>query len=1343
MKSKYFLFLFFICFLWTATNSLAQNKVKENYSFYKTTSTYTEITGGTQLDVTTIDDEVYANQAIGFSFRYNGKVYTTLHVCANGFVSFGTTSTTSTTPISSTLTWDGAISAMGADLVNETLAEIRIQTTGSSPDMVCTIQYKKMKRFGATENLNFQIKLYETSDKIEFVYGSITGDTGSGLQVGLRGITQDDYNNRTTTTDWTATTNGTNYSSTCTLSSTVKPSSGLTFVFTPFQYAVDKTCTTAAQDISVPGNALTLTSNHANVTLPFNFNFYGTISNQIRISQYGGILFGTTTGSIASTNAALAAGTLALFPYWDYLVTGTVYSYTIGVATNRVHIVQWKLKHNSYPALGEIDFQVQFYETSNKIVFVYSDLEFGNAAVDYGKSATVGIQGTSNFLQSTKDFIFNNTCLTYYTCYPPSANITKSACTGSNYNVTVQIYDLGQATGADIVTVNATGVSTTQYSNQPAGTYTINNLSGNQIVYVKDKDNLMCSTKEIFASCEVCSSTSKPHDNCASAPDIDLSQPFAGSTACAYTVSTSAPESLPDFPSCGAINNDSWIRFQAGAAEVVIQLDLGDCTLNSGVQIQVLSGSCGSFTQVANSCINPTGEMASVIWNFSGLTSGNFYYIWIDGYSGDFCEYTFTPISGVVVRPDNDVCSTAKIIACGDNIISNTTRAATDVITPCVGAYNKGVWYKFTGDGKQITLSTDNSNTNFNTEINVFTGTCPGSLTCIGGNDDGAGVTVAGSSKYVFDSNVGTEYYIFVDGKTGDGQFELSIACEDVTPPTITVQPATVSICSDEDVTFSLTATGPAPITYQWQYNIASVWTNLSNDATYSGVTTNTLTINRTLAGDFIGTEYKCLVDNNSPTTTTSSTVTINAASPTDPIGASASPATILNGESTTLSYTGGAGTTFKWYTVSCGGTLAGTGNSLIVSPTTTTTYYGRWEKVCGNSNCATVTVNVTPVYNVTGTLKYKNAGTTALNGQTVNLSFASKTTTTDASGAFSFSGVPDGTYTITPVITKSWGGVSAMDVTKYQKHLIASPALTGLYLASGDVNAGGLSAADFTHIYNKIVSLIPASWPSSNFVWTSDDIAFSNVSVTVSGGNATSNILALCYGDANASYTPAAKQEFASIDVLSEEVIYFENNDNFELPVKVNTELKNLSSITLEMFYNSKNFKINEIVFAENNERVHYSVSNDKVNIVYSNLNVSNYKPGDVLFFVRGTILNISSQCNLFTAVGGEFGDSDDMEITDIEFSMPELSSSDVTGLEFTEKTVLVYPNPANSYLYISNIKDSKVEICDMYGKVLISRDIDYNNAKLDIQTLANGTYFIKISKSGEVITRKFSIVK
>jgi len=81
---------------------------------------------------------------------------------------------------------------------------------------------------------------------------------------------------------------------------------------------------------------------------------------------------------------------------------------------------------------------------------------------------------------------------------------------------------------------------------------------------------------------------------------------------------------------------------------------------------------------------------------------------------------------------------------------------------------------------------------------------------------------------------------------------------------------------------------------------------------------------------------------------------------------------TICNGNSSTLTANGVSGTVY-WYTGSCGGTATSpaTGNSLIVSPAVTTTYYARnYSAGIFSVGCATTTITVNPV-SVGGTIKW------------------------------------------------------------------------------------------------------------------------------------------------------------------------------------------------------------------------------------------------------------------------------------------------------------------------------------------------------------------------------------
>ncbi|MGV8048801.1 MAG: carboxypeptidase regulatory-like domain-containing protein [Anaerolineaceae bacterium] len=212
-----------------------------NMLFTQTSGTYTEITGGTVLATGTFDDTMITNVAIGFTFNANGVNFTTMNVNPNGYIKFDPTSTTTMgyTPVSSTGVATMVASILGRDLQSIAgIGEIMVATSGVAPSRVTTVQWKNVKRYGtsyADEVLNFQVKLYETTNQIDFVYGPITGSAYASAihpQVGLRGSANTDYNNRTTTTDWTATTAGTINTATMTLTNTVFPASGLTYSFT-------------------------------------------------------------------------------------------------------------------------------------------------------------------------------------------------------------------------------------------------------------------------------------------------------------------------------------------------------------------------------------------------------------------------------------------------------------------------------------------------------------------------------------------------------------------------------------------------------------------------------------------------------------------------------------------------------------------------------------------------------------------------------------------------------------------------------------------------------------------------------------------------------------------------------------------------------------------------------------------------------------------------------------------------------------------------------------------------------------------------------------------------------
>ncbi|MBH8569003.1 IPT/TIG domain-containing protein [Microvirga sp. STS02] len=166
----------------------------------------------------------------------------------------------------------------------------------------------------------------------------------------------------------------------------------------------------------------------------------------------------------------------------------------------------------------------------------------------------------------------------------------------------------------------------------------------------------------------------------------------------------------------------------------------------------------------------------------AGVTSG---FITVTGPGG-----TGTSTTAFTVPPANDACSGAIALTCGQSVTGTTvgSTATGDPTGSCtaISVDGAGVFYSIVGTGANITVSTCNAATNFDTKLFVYSGTC-GSYTCVGANDDAANCSANSlASTVTFSSAFGTTYYVFVSGYRGTGaiaagNFVLSTTC--ATPP--------------------------------------------------------------------------------------------------------------------------------------------------------------------------------------------------------------------------------------------------------------------------------------------------------------------------------------------------------------------------------------------------------------------------------------------------------------------------------------------------------------------------------------------------------------------------------
>ncbi|CAN5523925.1 hypothetical protein BH10BAC5_BH10BAC5_23390 [soil metagenome] len=161
-----------------------------NYSFTtNSTSSLNDMTGAAQLLGPGLDDVASASQTIPFYFYMYGFPINEFNVNSNGFLSLGFGGPANMSGSQNVLGTAGKIliTALGSDEETQlSTGGVFYKVTGVSPNQVLTVEFRDMTLIydgGAlTADATTQIRLYETTGAIEFVYGTVkrNNSTGSG-----------------------------------------------------------------------------------------------------------------------------------------------------------------------------------------------------------------------------------------------------------------------------------------------------------------------------------------------------------------------------------------------------------------------------------------------------------------------------------------------------------------------------------------------------------------------------------------------------------------------------------------------------------------------------------------------------------------------------------------------------------------------------------------------------------------------------------------------------------------------------------------------------------------------------------------------------------------------------------------------------------------------------------------------------------------------------------------------------------------------------------------------------------------------------------------------------------
>jgi|GEM_PF-992074 len=315
------------------------------------------------------------------------------------------------------------------------------------------------------------------------------------------------------------------------------------------------------------------------------------------------------------------------------------------------------------------------------------------------------------------------------------------------------------------------------------------------------------------------------------------------------------------------------------------------------------------------------------------------------GSADDFRDTAIVPMLNSYLGPD-------------DSIFTDTIIQKAPSYEP---QFRKGIGSNSTGCEPQITSTTSNVTMapggSAVVAVNLAAGTQVSSFQWYRGTSGDTSAPIAeGQYRYVTVTAAGS-YWVAIKNKCGTTNSSTVIVT--VAPPCApasVTDPDSVTINQGDSTTLHTTAENAS--TYQWYIGRGPLAPGMDGDRSQPIPGANAADL---FVQPSATTMYWVLVSNGcSSALSATATVTVNGATCTLPsVVSNPTSQTISSGSNGTLSaaFSGTAPVSIAWFTST--GAPAGTGSSISVIPTATTTYFARATNACGTIDSASATITV------------------------------------------------------------------------------------------------------------------------------------------------------------------------------------------------------------------------------------------------------------------------------------------------------------------------------------------------------------------------------------------------
>ncbi|MEO6904479.1 MAG: gliding motility-associated C-terminal domain-containing protein [Bacteroidia bacterium] len=283
-------------------------------------------------------------------------------------------------------------------------------------------------------------------------------------------------------------------------------------------------------------------------------------------------------------------------------------------------------------------------------------VKIGNAQFykisDYDKQTLNVCKG--QFVSSKFTTVTNGLDL-YQPAYLNNENYTVTFCSSISSKIRVNFYYIGLGSGDHLYVYDGTSTASPQIANL---TGTVNypgvfTSTGTCLTFKFVSDNVQDVNQsygwDSFIGCTPtdCKGNIPASDECISATEICNLDGYCGSTSGWYTRGSEAATLDKPGAFCANIQNNSWLSFIASTTSASFDITPSNCSNpNTGIQAAIFqTTNCKNFTSIATCYSNAKGNF-TLATNVP-LTIGKKYYIMIDGYDGNDCEYSINANNGV------------------------------------------------------------------------------------------------------------------------------------------------------------------------------------------------------------------------------------------------------------------------------------------------------------------------------------------------------------------------------------------------------------------------------------------------------------------------------------------------------------------------------------------------------------------------------------------------------------------------------------------------------------------------------------------------------------------------